>query len=53
MEGEVFSKGNDYYRDLNNKEVEVVFLLVSLSNFRCVTLFFNLVIFLFILLVSG
>lgn len=41
VEGEVSSKGNDHYRDLNNKEAEAAFSLVSLSNSRCATPFSN------------
>lgn len=48
----MFSKGINY-KDLNDKEVEVVFSFVLLSNLRCVILFLNFVIFLLILFGFG
>ena len=41
VEGEMSSKGNGHYKDLNDKEAEAAFSLVSLSNSRCATPFSN------------
>ncbi|XP_078379381.1 uncharacterized protein LOC144662450 isoform X2 [Oculina patagonica] len=41
VEGEVSSKGTANHKDLNDKEAEAAFSLVSLSNSRCATPFSN------------
>lgn len=41
VEGEVSSKGATNHKDLNDKEAEAAFSLVSLSNSRCATPFSN------------
>lgn len=41
VEGEVSSKGSANHKDLNDKEAEAAFSLVSLSNSRCATPFSN------------